>query len=109
MNLNSSSRLDDPFYRGAVVRNILFGFGLMALGLTCRLFYLQIIKGSYHEKLSAQNSMRVQIVRASRGLITDRNGVLLARNRPSYQVALLPTQLPRDTRTMFENLMRFHD
>jgi penicillin-binding protein 2 len=106
---NSSSRLDDPFYRSAVTRNILIVFGMMALGLSCRLFYLQIIKGNYHEKLSAQNSMRLQIVHAPRGIISDRNGVVLARNRPSYQVALLPTRIPKDTRHMFENLMRFTD
>jgi hypothetical protein len=62
----NASRLDDPFYRGAVTRNILIIFALMALVLLCRLFFLQVIKGSYHEKLSDQNSMRLQIVQAPR-------------------------------------------
>lgn len=105
---NNNNRLDDPFYRGSVNRNIIFAFGLMMLGLCSRLFYLQIIKGSYHEKLSAQNSMRLQIVHAPRGLITDRNGVVMARNRPSFQIAILPTQL-REPDRVFDNLMRFRD
>jgi penicillin-binding protein 2 len=108
MQANSSSRLDDPFYRGAIGRNILIIFGCLLLGLTSRLFYLQIIKGSYHQKLSEQNSMRLQIVHAPRGLIYDRNGALIARNRPSYQVAILPTQL-KDPQRVMANLMRFHD
>jgi penicillin-binding protein 2 len=108
MTPNTNSRLDDPFYRNAVTRNILIIIGLMALGLIARLFYLQIIKGAYHEKLSVQNSMRLQIVHAPRGLILDRSGLLIARNRPSYQVALLPTQL-KEPKRVFANLMRFRD
>lgn len=108
MNPVSPSRLDDPFYRGGITRNILIVFALMATMLAGRLFYLQIVKGGYHEKLSDQNSMRLQIVQAPRGLILDRNGVILARNRPSYQVALLPTRL-KDRQRVFENLMRFTD
>jgi penicillin-binding protein 2 len=108
MQPNASSRLDDPFYRGAIGRNILIIFGCLVLGLVSRLFYLQIIKGSYHQKLSEQNSMRLQIVHAPRGLIYDRNGALIARNRPSYQVAILPTQL-KDPQRVMANLMRFQD
>ncbi|MDB5106127.1 MAG: mrdA [Fibrobacteres bacterium] len=108
MQANPSTRLDDPFYRGAIGRNILIIFGCLVLGLCSRLFYLQIIKGSYHQKLSEQNSMRLQIVHAPRGLIYDRNGALVARNRPSYQVAILPTQL-KDPKRVMANLMRFQD
>lgn len=108
MTPNSNSRLDDPFYRGAITRNIFIGIGLMAMVLICRLFYLQVIKGDYHAKLSDQNSMRIQVVQAPRGLIQDRNGVIIARNRPSYQVALLPNQL-KDSKRVLANLLRFTD
>jgi penicillin-binding protein 2 len=108
MRNDNATRLDDPFYRKQVGRNILFIFGCMLLGLSSRLFYLQIIKGSYHQKLSEQNSMRLQIVHASRGLMYDRNGVVIARNRPSYQVAILPTRL-KEPKQVFANLMRFKD
>ena len=108
MRSDNVIRLDDPFYRKQVSRNILFIFGFMLLGLSARLFYLQIIKGSYHQKLSEQNSMRLQIVHASRGLMYDRNGALIARNRPSYQVAILPNQL-KDPKRVFANLIRFQD
>ncbi len=108
MTVHNASRLDDPFYRNAVARNIVIAFGLMLIGLTARLFYLQIIKGSYHQKLSDQNSIRLQIVHAPRGLIYDRTGVIIARNRPSYQVAILPTQL-KEPKMVLANLMKFQD
>ena len=108
MSVQSGEGLDDHFYRNAVTRNIMAGFGLLLLGLVCRLFYLQVVQGSYHEKLSEQNSMRLQIVHAPRGLILDRNGAILARNRPSYQVAIMPTEL-KEPQRVFENLMRFRD
>lgn len=108
MRNDKTARLDDPFYRKQVARNIIIIFGCMLLGLSGRLFYLQIVKGSYHQKLSEQNSMRLQIVHATRGLMYDRNGALIARNRPSYQVAILPTQL-KEPKRVFENLMRFRD
>ena len=108
MSLQSDSRLDDSFYRNSVARNILIIFGLLVFGLSCRLFFLQIVKGSYHQKLSDQNSIRLQIVHASRGLIYDRQGVLIARNRPSYQIAILPTQL-KEPKKVLANLLRFQD
>ena len=39
---------------------------------------------------------RVASVEAARGLITDRNGTVLARNTPRYRVALVPGDLPQD-------------
>ncbi len=108
MSLNNSNRLDDSFYRNSAARNILVVFGLLMAGLVIRLFYLQIIMGSYHQKLSDQNSIRLQIVHAPRGLIYDRAGVLIARNRPSYQIAILPTQL-KDPKRVLANLLRFQD
>jgi len=68
-----SNRLDDPQYRATATRLVdLSARRLDDPGL--RLFYLQIIKGSYHEMLSAQNSIRLQIVKAARGFIYDRYG-----------------------------------
>jgi penicillin-binding protein 2 len=100
--------LDDPRYR-ASAGQALFIFLLLAAGiLVGRLFYLQIIKGSYHAMLSDQNSIRPQIVKAPRGLIYDRNGIVIARNRPSYQIAILPTEL-KDGERVMRNLLRIHD
>jgi penicillin-binding protein 2 len=104
----SENRLDDPQYRTGAARSLLF-FVLAALFvLILRLFYLQIIQGKYHKSLSEQNSIRLQVIRAPRGLIYDRHGTVIARNRPSYQIAILPTELRRGE-PILDKLLRFRD
>ncbi|MCD4701739.1 MAG: penicillin-binding protein 2 [Candidatus Aegiribacteria sp.] len=62
----------------------------MILGV--RLFYLQIVKGNYYRGLSSQNHIRVVTIPAPRGLISDRNGVVLADSRPSFIVTAVPSE-----------------
>src|SRR5512134_4116338 len=54
--------------------------GLLAL----RLWHLQIREGPYYRDLSENNRTRSVIMEPARGLIYDRNGVLLANNVPSF-------------------------
>ena len=60
--------------------------------LGARLFYLQIIQGDYYRGLSSQNHIRVITKPAPRGLISDRNGVVLADSRPSFIVTAVPSE-----------------
>ncbi len=108
MNRSSANRLDDPQYRTGAARALLFFLLAALVVLVLRLFYLQIIQGSYHESLSEQNSIRLQVVKAPRGLIYDRHGTIIARNRPSYQIAILPTEL-RKSEPILERILRFRD
>jgi len=62
----------------------------MILGV--RLFYLQISKGDYYRGLSSQNHIRVITKPAPRGLISDRNGIVLADSRPSFIVTAVPSE-----------------
>jgi len=57
--------------------------------LLMRLVYLQIIKGEEYRRLSENNCIRLKSVKASRGLIYDRNGKLLVDNRPSFNLKLI--------------------
>jgi len=54
--------------------------------LFLRLFYLQVIEGTEYRQLSENNCIRLQNIEYSRGLIFDRNGVLLVDNRPSFNL-----------------------
>jgi penicillin-binding protein 2 len=68
---------------------VLFCFGLIA----ARLVYLQVYK---YEDLATQaeaNRIAVLPVVPNRGLITDRNGVVLASNYSAYTLELTPTRL----------------
>jgi len=76
--------------------------------LLFRLVYLQVIQAETNIRLSKENQMRLVIVKAPRGRILDRNGVVLARNRPSYSIYVLPYQMKKDA-PVVENLLKIRD
>jgi penicillin-binding protein 2 len=57
--------------------------------IALRLWYFQIHKGEYFAQKAKANITRRQPVLAPRGLIRDRNGTILADNRPAYGLALI--------------------
>ncbi|MEC8644032.1 MAG: penicillin-binding protein 2 [Pseudomonadota bacterium] len=63
---------------------------LLMILLVVRLFYLQIIQHEIFSTLSDQNRIQVQPLPPMRGLIYDRNGVLIANNSPSFHLAITP-------------------
>lgn len=61
-----------------------FGLLLVVALLALRLWHLQIREGPYYRDLSENNRTRSVILEPARGLIYDRNGMLLANNVPSF-------------------------
>jgi penicillin-binding protein 2 len=61
----------------------------LLLTVAGRLFYLQVLRYTYYAELSQGNRVRTDPIPPSRGLILDRHGVVLAENRPSYQIELV--------------------
>lgn len=53
-----------------------------------RLFNLQIVNGEKYREKSQKRLLRIQNITATRGDIVDRNGVILATNKLSYNVEL---------------------
>lgn len=74
--------------------------------LSARFFYLQIIQGEDFRRLSKNNCIRLKSVEASRGLIFDRNGVLLVDNRPSFNLSIVLKDAAPVARTL-ETLSAF--
>ena len=60
------------------------GLLLVVALLALRLWHLQIREGPYYRDLSENNRTRSVILEPARGLIYDRNGILLANNVPSF-------------------------
>jgi penicillin-binding protein 2 len=58
-----------------------------------RLFFLQVMYFEHYEELSTGNRIRIEPLPPTRGLIFDRNGVLLAENIPAYQLELIPEEV----------------
>jgi penicillin-binding protein 2 len=56
--------------------------------LTVAFFRVQVVQSDRYQLLSQSNRMRALVLPAPRGLIIDRNGVVLAENVPGYSVLL---------------------
>ncbi|MFI5371186.1 MAG: penicillin-binding protein 2 [Candidatus Eisenbacteria bacterium] len=63
------------------------GFALVAVGL----LRLQVVEHEDWKRLSEENRVRLEVLRAPRGAIFDRHGVLLADNRPSFNIVFRPS------------------
>ena len=63
--------------------------GLLFFTFVLRFWYLQIHRGADYEQQAQANHLRQESVYASRGLIRDAGGVLLAENRPAFGLALI--------------------
>jgi penicillin-binding protein 2 len=68
--------------------------GVLVLALLVRLSYLQVVRHDYYLELSQGNRVRLDPIPASRGVIIDRNGIVLANNEPAYQLELIREQVP---------------
>jgi penicillin-binding protein 2 len=69
-----------------IFASVLFGI------LFIRLFTLQIIQGSRYRRLARENCIKPVFIKAPRGKIWDRNGIILADTRPAYSV-IIPDSL----------------
>jgi penicillin-binding protein 2 len=77
------------------------------LGLViARLVQLQVFDHELFAEKSQGNRIRIQAVPPIRGLIYDRNGVVIAENLPTYQLELIPEQINdvNDTLTRLASL-----
>ena len=66
--------------------------GLLLGVVIVRLVYLQIVNHEHFATLSENNRVNIVPVPPTRGLIFDRNGVLLAQNLPSFSLEIIPEQ-----------------
>ena len=66
---------------------------LLILVLFVRLAKLQIVEYAHFADLSENNRVRLMALPPNRGLIYDRNGVILAENRPTFHLELIPEQI----------------
>jgi penicillin-binding protein 2 len=76
--------------------SVRIGLLLTFLVLIARLYQLQILEGNTYQVQADNNRLRFIEVAPPRGVIYDRNGEILARNRPSFVIALVPAELPDD-------------
>ncbi|HEU4780362.1 MAG TPA: penicillin-binding protein 2 [Steroidobacteraceae bacterium] len=71
-----------------------FVIAALTLVLIGRLVVLQVMRYDYYAELSQGNRVRVEPLPAQRGLILDRKGLVLAENRPAFQLELVRERVP---------------
>ena len=79
---------EQKLFRGRAIFMAIFIFALLCV-LAARMAYLQVVLHEKYQDLSENNRIQLRPVAPTRGLIYDRNGVLLAENIPSYSLTLV--------------------
>ncbi|MGB5260492.1 MAG: penicillin-binding protein 2 [Gammaproteobacteria bacterium] len=89
--------LKDHFFESRLILNrslvLLVFASILVLLLFSRLFYLQVVSHEHYTTLSEDNRVKLQPIPPNRGLIFDRNGIILAENLPSYRLEITPEQI----------------
>lgn len=93
--MNSSSALHNNISTWRILIFIIF-IGLVFIYFTIQLFNYQILEGKIYTELAEENRISEISLPTLRGVIYDRNGIVLARNVASYNIAILPAKLPDD-------------
>ena len=109
-----------------LVNKRLMACALFVAAITCalvvRLYVLQVLEFDYNSTISENNRVHVLPITPPRGLIYDRNGVVLADNRPSFNLTITRERasdikgeldevvnllhLPAEDRTLFDKAMK---
>ncbi|MDA0302043.1 MAG: penicillin-binding protein 2 [Chloroflexi bacterium] len=87
------------------LRVLLAGVLLLSAVLVAQVLRLQVFDPAI-PAAAGTGIPRVLPVEAPRGLITDRHGTVLARNTPSYRVALIPGDIPSEATARRAALLR---
>jgi len=79
---------EQRLFRSRAIFMTIFIFALLCV-LGSRIAFLQIVEHQKYQDLSENNRIQLRPIPPTRGLIYDRNGILLAENVPSYSLTLV--------------------
>jgi penicillin-binding protein 2 len=84
---------------------------LLTSGLIVRLIYLQIVGHEHYTTLAKDNSIKIEPLVPTRGIIYDRRGKVLADNTQSFSLELIPEQISdlNDTLKRLQKLLNISD
>ena len=89
---------------GVAAVAVLVAFSLLAV----RFFYLQVVQHDVYRAKAEENRISVVPVSPNRGLILDRNGVVVARNYSGYTLEIFPRRV-KDLQGTIEQLAELVD
>ena len=94
------------FQRRTILIGVLATLALVILAL--RMAYLQVVYHQHYSTLSNKNRVSIQAVAPTRGLIFDRNGVILAQNIPTFTLEIIQERVPSLEHTLDELTQLIH-
>ena len=93
----SPPELKDPERESLRFRRRLLIAGALMItafgGLFGRFFYLQVIQHGHYQTLAESNRVAIVPIAPNRGVITDRNGVVLAQSYSAYTLEIMPSRV----------------
>ena len=81
------------FFHRKKIMTIFFMCALVLIGLFMRLLYLMVWRADYYEEAATRLHERERSIKAARGRILDRNGVVLADNKTVCTVSVIHNQI----------------
>lgn len=101
MEFKNSEQENERFRRRLLVAG---GFVLLAFSaLFGRFFWLQVMQHDYYQTRAEDNRISLVPILPNRGLILDRNGVIMAHNYSAYTLEITPSRVA-DLDTMIDGL-----
>lgn len=95
--MSKREQLKDDYLENRLIRRRLVlsaVFIALLLGLVLgRLYVLQVIEYEHYSTLSDSNRIRIKALPPTRGLIFDRNGIVMANNLPTYRLEIVREQV----------------
>lgn len=85
-------RGENSLFSGRAIQAMVFVFILLII-LIVRLVFLQVLDHDTYATLSKENRVKLVAVPPTRGLVFDRNGILLAESQPSYSLEITPERV----------------
>jgi penicillin-binding protein 2 len=77
--------------------------------LLARFVWLQVVTHHRHSVAAENNRIALIPIAANRGLITDRNGIVIARNYSAYTLEITPSLIEMDVNTLLDQLSEVVD
>lgn len=101
----STNKQKEIFHQRSFVCLIFIIFCFSALII--RLSYLQIWQHANYSTLSTNNRIALVPIPPIRGIIYDRNNVILAENKPAFSLEIIPEQIHQPIAKIIDNLSKF--
>ena len=102
---------DQPMYLGEPIPVVRFWLAMLVCvvfigALMARAFWMQGISYNKYAVLSDRNRLRYEIITPSRGMIKDQTGVVFADNVSTFDLTVIPIDLPQNEEAKNEALGR---